>query len=63
MCEIFEPYNSRSAQVACDASIKHKMTEKTAREFMRARQKRPIWWVNCKGQENIIKSANKFMVK
>ena len=34
MCKIIDPYNSRSAQVACAASKKQKMIKKTAREVM-----------------------------
>ena len=56
VCEIVDPYTSRSAQVAGAAAIKTKMTEKNAREVIRAKYKSPIQLKNRKGQEVIFKS-------
>ena len=60
---MFDPYTSRSARVVCLEAIKQKMVDKTARQVMRDKYMGPIRVEIFKRQENLLKSATKFMVK
>ena len=58
-----DPSTSRSEQVVFVVAIKKKITDKTAREVMRDKYKRPIPVKGFKGQEEPLKALTKFMIR
>ena len=63
MCEMVDPYISNSTQGACVAATKTKMTDKTAKEVMKAKYKGPIQVKKYKGQEEIFKAMINLIVR